>query len=291
VSTYEYYEFLALDRMLTAEEQAELRELSTRAEITATRFTNEYHWGEFKGDPYKMVTRYYDAHLHYADWGTRELLLKLPRKAVDVKAVEPYWADDGVAVTPSSKYVVFGFTYSLEEPPDYEEDVWDQYEGGLRFDLAEIAGVREEIARGDLRALYLAWLAAYGRWEIEEDAFPTDDEDRLEPPVPPGLKSLSGPQRALADFLKLDQTLLEVAAEASPNREPRGTELPDTITALSEAQKEKLLLQVAAGEGEQVRLELLAKARKTKGAKTKKTHGERTVGEILDAAAERRQGS
>lgn len=291
MSTYEYYEFLALDRPLTAEEQAELRELSTRAEITATRFTNEYHWGEFKGDPYKMVTRYYDAHLHYADWGTRELLLKLPRKAVDVKAVEPYWADDGVAVTPSSKYVVFGFTYSLEEPPDYEEDVWDQYEGGLRFDLAEIAGVREEIARGDLRALYLAWLAAYGRWEIEEDAFPADDEDRLEPPVPPGLKTLSGPQRALADFLKLDQTLLAVAAEASPNREPRGTEAADAVAALSEAQKEKLLLRVAAGEGEQVRLELLAKARKTKGEKAKKAHGERTVGEILDAAAERRQGS
>jgi hypothetical protein len=45
VSDYQYYEFLALDRPLTSKQREELRQLSTRAEITATRFTNEYHWG------------------------------------------------------------------------------------------------------------------------------------------------------------------------------------------------------------------------------------------------------
>lgn len=50
MSEYQYYEFLALDRPLTAEQRAELRSISTRAEITATRFTNEYHWGDLKGD-------------------------------------------------------------------------------------------------------------------------------------------------------------------------------------------------------------------------------------------------
>lgn len=287
VSTYEYYEFLALDRPLSADEQAEVRELSTRAEITATSFTNEYHWGEFKGDPYQMVTRYYDAHLYYADWGTRELLLKLPRQAVDVKAVEPFWADGGISITASSKCVVFDLSYSTEEPPDYEEDVWDQDEGGLRFDLAEIADVRTEIAKGDLRALYIAWLAAYGRWEIEEDAFPADDEDRLEPPVPPGLRSLTGPQRALADFLKLDEMLLKVAAEASPNRTAPTAGIAETITALSDEQKDELLLRVADGEGEKVRLELLRKSRAADESASA-VSGERTVGEILDAAAESR---
>jgi hypothetical protein len=51
VSEYQYYEFLALDRPLTAAEQAEVRRLSTRARITATSFTNEYHWGGFRGSP------------------------------------------------------------------------------------------------------------------------------------------------------------------------------------------------------------------------------------------------
>ena len=45
VSEYQYYEFLAIDRPLSEAERAQLRALSTRAEITATRLTNEYHWG------------------------------------------------------------------------------------------------------------------------------------------------------------------------------------------------------------------------------------------------------
>ena len=39
MSEYQYYEFLALDRPLTAEQRAELRSISSRAEITATRLS------------------------------------------------------------------------------------------------------------------------------------------------------------------------------------------------------------------------------------------------------------
>ena len=41
MSEYQYYEFRALDGRLTAEQQRRLRALSSRAEISATRFTNE----------------------------------------------------------------------------------------------------------------------------------------------------------------------------------------------------------------------------------------------------------
>nr|WP_261554617.1 hypothetical protein [Frankia tisae] len=57
MSEYQYYEFLAVDRPLDDQEQAEVRALSTRARITATRFTNEYHWGDFRGDPRNASTR------------------------------------------------------------------------------------------------------------------------------------------------------------------------------------------------------------------------------------------
>jgi hypothetical protein len=79
MSEYQYYEFLALDRPLTEKQRAELRSLSTRAEITATRFVNEYHWGDLKGDPQKMMERYFDAFLYLANWGTRRLMFRLPR--------------------------------------------------------------------------------------------------------------------------------------------------------------------------------------------------------------------
>src|SRR5687767_6698097 len=44
MSEYQYYEFRAVDAPLTAKQMRELRAISTRAEITPTRFTNEYHW-------------------------------------------------------------------------------------------------------------------------------------------------------------------------------------------------------------------------------------------------------
>ena len=53
MSEYQYYEFLALDKPLTDEQRAELRKLSSRAEITATRFVNEYNYGDFRGNPEK----------------------------------------------------------------------------------------------------------------------------------------------------------------------------------------------------------------------------------------------
>ena len=51
MSEYQYYEFQALDRRLTEKEMDELGRISSRAEITPTSLTNEYQWGDFKGNP------------------------------------------------------------------------------------------------------------------------------------------------------------------------------------------------------------------------------------------------
>jgi hypothetical protein len=40
---------------------SELRDLSTRATITPVSFANEYNWGDFKGDPDKLMQRYFEA--------------------------------------------------------------------------------------------------------------------------------------------------------------------------------------------------------------------------------------
>jgi len=50
-SEYQYYEFQAIDRPLGEADRKALRDLSTRARINATSFTNAYEWGDFKGDP------------------------------------------------------------------------------------------------------------------------------------------------------------------------------------------------------------------------------------------------
>ena len=64
MSEYQYYEFLAVDRPLSTEEIRELRKLSTRAENTATRFTNTYSYGDFRGSPEDMMEKYFDAHVY-----------------------------------------------------------------------------------------------------------------------------------------------------------------------------------------------------------------------------------
>ena len=62
MSEYQYYEFLALDRRLTDKEMKEIRTVSSRAEITPTSFANEYNYGDFKGDEYEFLKRYFDAY-------------------------------------------------------------------------------------------------------------------------------------------------------------------------------------------------------------------------------------
>src|SRR2546422_9329409 len=80
MSEYQYYEFRAIDRPLDKRAMGELRAITSRARITPTSLVNEYHWGDFKDDPDKLMDKYFDAHLYYANWGTRRLTLRLPRR-------------------------------------------------------------------------------------------------------------------------------------------------------------------------------------------------------------------
>ena len=84
MSEYQYYAFQALDRRLGEAEREALRVLSTRARITATSFTNHYEWGDFKGDPRRLMERCFDLHLYLANWGTRRLMMRLPKRLLEV---------------------------------------------------------------------------------------------------------------------------------------------------------------------------------------------------------------
>ena len=279
MSEYQYYEFLAVDQPLDERQQAEVRALSTRARITATSFTNEYHWGDFRGDPDRMMRRYYDAHLYITNWGTHRVMLRLPRTLLPVKAAERYCIDPHVTAEVSGKHVILDLT-SEDESGDWVEGADDS--------LSAIIGVRTELAAGDMRPLYLAWLAGYGTWERDEDAFDQDEEDELEPPVPAGLRALTAPQRALADFLRLDPDLLQVAARTSPplaEAKDDSGRLATWIEELPAKQGKAFLLRVAQGQGHQVQMELLRRFRGEPDA-GKDDRPRRRVAELLDTAAQ-----
>src|SRR5260370_8039003 len=134
-----------------------------------------------------------------------------------------------------------------------------------------------ELAAGDLRLLYLAWLLAVQSDEV-------DDED-TEPPVPAGLEHLSASLQAVVDFFEIDEDLIAVATASSPSiQEPEG--MAGWITSLPAKQKDVLLAQVAAGEGAQVRALLLRRFRTASSSPP--AAAVRTAAELWQAAGNRK---
>jgi hypothetical protein len=210
MSEYQYYEFQAIDRPLTAKQMEELRSCSSRARITATTFVNEYSYGSFKGNADAWMQEYFDAHLYLANWGTHVLMLGLPARLLGEKVAAPYCVGHSANVSEKKGKVVLSF---LSE----DEDGGGWVDGAGH--LGPIIGVRAELERGDLRALYLGWLLCAQNDEL--------DDDDLEPPVPPGLSKLSASGESLAEFPRIDRDLLHVAAQASPEAAETAIELLD----------------------------------------------------------------
>ncbi|MGW1888393.1 hypothetical protein [Streptomyces sp. NPDC001970] len=286
MSAYQYYEFQALDRPLSREEQEQLRAVSTRARITATSFTNSYNWGDLSGNPRRMVERYFDAHLYVTNWGTHRLMLRLPKQTLALSTVQLYCLGHHVEAWTTRTHLLLDMT-SDDEDGDWVEGADDS--------LAALIGVRDELATGDPRPLYLAWLSALAAWELGDD----DEEEyqaSQEPPVPAGLGELTAPQSALADFLRVDPDLLAAAAQASPAApkkpaRPTKKELAPLIAALPQKEKDALLLRLALGPEPGLRTELLHRLHGTPTPAA--VLGLRSAAQLLDTAhtlrAERRQ--
>jgi hypothetical protein len=106
VSEYLYYEFRAVDHPLTHREIRELRALSTRAEITATSFVNTYEWGDFKGDPNILMEKYFDAFVYTANSCVFQLVLRLPRRALDTKDVSAFCAGESLHIRKTKNFTI-----------------------------------------------------------------------------------------------------------------------------------------------------------------------------------------
>jgi hypothetical protein len=229
VSEYQCYEFVALDRPLTAKQMAELRAISTRADITPTRFWNEYQWGDLKADPRKLMERYFDAHLYFANWGTHRLMLRIPKARLDLKALKPYFVGRHAArLTSTGEHVLIDLGSDTEEP-EYDE----QSEGSL----AALSPLRAELMRGDLRPPYLAWLLAVSADDLDDDA--------EEPPVPAGLGELTAAQEAMVEFLRIDVDLVSAATSASAAVAKDDAPFRSWLAALPTKEKDAWLTRAA----------------------------------------------
>lgn len=271
MSEYQYYEFQAIDRPLTAREMGELRSYSTRARITATSFVNDYSWGGFKGNVDEWMDKYFDAFLYFANWGTRILKLRLSTRLLDLATAREYCEGGGVSVREASGRIILSFVSQDEKSGDLGENE------GL---LSSLVPVRAELARGDLRALYLGWLLQAQAGEFDDDA--------TEPPVPPGLGELSVSLESLAEFLRIDGDLLHVAAEASPSMEEcriDRREVRSWVGGLPDGEKDDFLADLVADGDPALIAELIQRYLKDRSAdRGNPATARRTVGRLCKAA-------
>lgn len=270
MSEYQYYEFLAVDHALTKRQMGELRAISSRADITPTSFVNVYNWGDLKADPVDLLARYFDVHVYVANWGTRRLMLRLPAEDLDADVLGAYMVDH-VSMEEVNGYWIVDLLSEDEEGTD-----WEDGEGWM----ASLAPVREELLRGDMRPAYLMWLLGVQLGTVEEE--------EAEPPVPPGLRRLSAPQERLAEFLRLDPSLIEAAAAASMDEKGVRGLLAPWIATLPAEDKDRLLLDLAEGRASHAQAWLSQRFRKLArdGRAGASTHGPRRTARTLQEAAD-----
>ena len=279
MSEYQYYEFLALDRPLSDDEYQRVRALSTRAEITRTQFVNEYEWGDFRGNPSALMDLCYDAHMYFANWGTHVLMLRLPLSWLGMKTATEYCNDETFSARRSGKNIVLEFRSEDESGDDWGYD---------HPELASFIAIRDELAAGDLRPLYLAWLAGVYCYADGDDCDKDDQADgSVEPPIPAGLARLTAAQRVLADFLRVDQDLLAAAAQASKpivvaKTVDRDAALNTWINGLTTKQKDEALRRLLSEDHAGARAEI---QRMLRPQAPKPLAGQRTVSSLGAAAA------
>jgi hypothetical protein len=263
MSEYQYYEFQAIDRPLTAADRQALRDLSTRAQITATSFTNSYEWGDFKGDPVKLMERCFDLHLYLANWGSHRLMIRVPARLIDRDRLDAFLAEvDCVELTQVGGSLILNIARD-----EIEVDGWNDGSGWL----AALAPLRAELLSGDMRLFYLLWLTA-----VETDCFEADAPEPM-----PGIGPITGALEAFANFFAIDPDLIQAAAEHSGVASEDG-QSPDAIrsviAAMPDNAKTELLVRLFDGDPH-VAAELRASVRKDRESGTP-VAAPRTVGEL-----------
>ncbi|ESA32392.1 hypothetical protein N836_27770 [Leptolyngbya sp. Heron Island J] len=238
MSEYQYYEFQAIDRPLTAKEQTNIQKLSSRVELTPHRAVFLYNYGDFRGNPEEIVTKYFDIMFYIANWGTRQLIFRFPKAIVDPGWYEPYELPYAITSKQTKEYVVLNININDE---DGSMSGWVDGEGWL----PQLLPLRDQLLTGDVRLLYIAWLRAVPNcagYDIEKDP--------IEPPIPPNLGKLSAPLETFIDLVELNPDLFAAAAEASQktSAKSKSPSLEAGLANLPASEKEKFLLKLVRRE-------------------------------------------
>ena len=200
MSEFQYYEFQKLDGPLQIAEIKAIKNLSSRAQVGGNQARFIYSYGDFKGDPEKILAQYFDSMLYVANWGTKQISFKLPNAAACAE-LSMYECEDVVTLRNLNDALIVSIRHDNENGSGWID------EDEIATKLSELQGLRQALIKQDYRCLYIAWLAHYG-----------DDAPELEDlPMPTNMATLSPELSAFADFFEIDKK--RVKAAHTPQKE------------------------------------------------------------------------
>jgi len=277
MSEYQYYEFQAVDRPLTEEEQQAVAQLSSRVDPHPRRAVFTYSWSDFPGRAEEILAKYYDAMLYLTNWGSRQLMFRFPKALIDQEHVGAYcrpdYVEEFVSFKPVGDYLVLNIEFDDEEASDWIEGE-ERLASGEEW-LASLVQLRDDVLRGDYRLLYLAWLKTLEMEDVLDSV--------VEPPVPPGLQDLTPALRSFVELFEVDEDLIGIAAEGSDQPETTSEDdLRRAIAMLSDEERGAFLLRLAKEEP-QLPVAFRRRLGELIGSPQPDATPRRTVGQLLAA--------
>ena len=108
MSEHQIVKFRAIDRPLTTKQLEFMERQSSRAEFSEWAYEVEYHYSEFRGNVDAMLQNGYDIFLNYANYGVREIRLRLAHGLPFPEALwSKYIGDEGLTWTPDKTCLLY----------------------------------------------------------------------------------------------------------------------------------------------------------------------------------------
>lgn len=191
MSEYQYYEFCKLSAPLTSEARKEMSSLSSRAKVGTHSVSYVYNYGDFRGNPKKLLLKYFDVFFYIANWGSLQLMFKYSASDINIHALKQYCIDDPISCEITNSHVLLDIDYNKEEG----------FSGWMEGEemLAELLPLYDEIKSGNYELLRMLMDIYDGKTETLKKATANHGVDIV----------LSEAQEAFLKYAELDQILIK----------------------------------------------------------------------------------
>lgn len=242
MSEFQYLEFYSADKALTNNQIKEISSWSNRSEVSKRRAVFTYSYADFPKDEEKVLVKYFDSFFYIANWGTTRLMFKIPKESSNYKEIKSYGIkvidsfENGMKVYSKSKHILIDIYFSEEEGYGWldEEQSW----------LSELQELRNDIIKGDFRALFLIWLhGIHLKYTYEDIGLDFEIEKEK---IPPNLKKLNDRLESLIELFGIDKDWIKAAAKYSEDVDDRPNY--SLISKLPKSVKDEFLAKILNGE-------------------------------------------